>query len=159
MEAIFTRMENDGRAQVSHSRLALDAVVVSRAADMCYVGQEHAVAVDLPLDVSEKQDRDAFKRHFDACTSNATAIARRVEISGDRMKVGLTDVAAQVSGFYNSGEAAGISCCQVAFKCLTSPLELPINDGQFRGVDVVLPPGRVVIAVPRRRCGCGWSIR
>jgi N-methylhydantoinase B len=71
----------------------------------------------------------------------------RVEIAGDRMKVDLTDVAAQVSGFYNSGETAGISCCQVAFKCLTSPLDLPINDGQFRGVEVVLPPGRVVSAV------------
>jgi N-methylhydantoinase B len=71
----------------------------------------------------------------------------RVAISGDQMKVDLTDVAAQVSGFYNSGETAGISCCQVAFKCLTSPLELPINDGQFRGVEIVLPPGRVVSAV------------
>jgi N-methylhydantoinase B len=71
----------------------------------------------------------------------------RVEITGDRMKVDLTDVAAQVSGFYNSGETAGVSCCQVAFKCLTSPLDLPINDGQFRGVEIVLPPGRVVSAV------------
>ena len=71
----------------------------------------------------------------------------RVEIAGDKMKVDLTDVAEQVSGFYNSGETAGISCCQVAFKCLTSPLDLPINDGQFRGVEVVLPPGRVVSAV------------
>ena len=41
----------------------------------------------------------------------------------------------------------GISCCQVAFKCLTSPLDLPINDGQFRAIDVVLPPGKVVSAV------------
>ncbi len=71
----------------------------------------------------------------------------RVEVSGDRMKVDLTDVAEQVAGFYNSGETAGISCCQVAFKCLTSPLDLPINDGQFRGVEIVLPPGRVVSAV------------
>jgi N-methylhydantoinase B len=71
----------------------------------------------------------------------------RVTIAGDRMTVDLTDVAAQVSGFYNSGETAGVSCCQVAFKCLTSPLDLPINDGQFRAVEIVLPPGRVVSAV------------
>src|SRR6516162_677581 len=71
----------------------------------------------------------------------------RVEIAGDRMKVDLTDVAKQVAGFYNSGETAGRSCCQVAFKCLTSALHLPINDGQFRALEIVLPPGRVVSAL------------
>jgi N-methylhydantoinase B len=71
----------------------------------------------------------------------------RVEVRGDRMTVDLTDVSKQVAGFYNSGETAGRSCCQVAFKCLTSPLELPINDGQFRALDIVLPPGRVVSAL------------
>jgi N-methylhydantoinase B len=70
----------------------------------------------------------------------------RVEVAGDRMTVDLTDVSKQVAGFYNSGETAGRSCCQVAFKCLTSPLDLPINDGQFRALDIVLPPGRVVSA-------------
>jgi N-methylhydantoinase B len=71
----------------------------------------------------------------------------RVEIAGDRMKVDLTDVSKQVAGFYNSGETAGRSCCQVAFKCLTSPLDLPINEGQFRALEIVLPPGRVVSAL------------
>jgi N-methylhydantoinase B len=71
----------------------------------------------------------------------------RVEVSGDRMKIDLTEVSKQVSGFYNSGATAGRSCCQVAFKCLTSALDLPINDGQFRALDIVLPPGRVVSAV------------
>ena len=35
----------------------------------------------------------------------------------------------------------------MAFKCLTSALDLPINDGQFRALDIVLPPGRVVSAL------------
>jgi N-methylhydantoinase B len=71
----------------------------------------------------------------------------RVAIAGERMTIDLTDVSMQVQGFYNSGATAGRSCCQVAFKCLTSPLELPINDGAFRALDIVLPPGRVVSAV------------
>ncbi len=70
----------------------------------------------------------------------------RVEVKGDRVTVDLTEVSKQVGGFYNSGETAGRSSCQVAFKCLTSPLDLPINDGQFRALDIVLPPGRVVSA-------------
>jgi N-methylhydantoinase B len=71
----------------------------------------------------------------------------KVEVKGDRMTVDLSDVSKQVGGFYNSGVTAGLSCCQVAFKCLTSPLDMPINEGQFRALDVILPPGRVVSAV------------
>jgi N-methylhydantoinase B len=70
----------------------------------------------------------------------------RVTIAGDRMTVDLSEVSRQVQGFYNSGITAGRSCCQVAFKCLTSALDLPINDGAFRALDIVLPPGRVVSA-------------
>ena len=71
----------------------------------------------------------------------------KVTVKGDRMSVDLSDVSEQVGGFYNSGVTAGLSCCQVAFKCLTSPLDMPINEGQFRALDVILPPGRVVSAV------------
>ena len=71
----------------------------------------------------------------------------KVEVAGERMTIDLSDVSKQVRGFYNSGLTAGLSCCQVAFKCLTSPLDYPINDGSFRSLDIVLPPGRVVSAV------------
>jgi N-methylhydantoinase B len=70
----------------------------------------------------------------------------KVTVAGDRMTVDLSEVSKQVQGFYNSGITAGRSCCQVAFKCLTSALDLPINDGAFRALDIVLPPGRVVSA-------------
>jgi N-methylhydantoinase B len=71
----------------------------------------------------------------------------RVTIAGDRMTVDLSEVSRQVTGYYNSGETAGRSAAQVAFKCLTSPLVMPINEGQFRPLDVILPPGRVVSAL------------
>lgn len=70
----------------------------------------------------------------------------RVEVSGDRMSVDLTDVGAQVRGFYNSGITTGIACAQVAYKCLTTPTEYPVNDGSFRSLDVVVPKGRVISA-------------
>jgi N-methylhydantoinase B len=71
----------------------------------------------------------------------------KVTVAGDEMEIDLTDVGEQVKGFYNSGEAAGRACCQVAFKCLTSALERPINEGSFRPLKIILPPGRVVSAV------------
>ncbi|MBS7699729.1 MULTISPECIES: hydantoinase B/oxoprolinase family protein [unclassified Chelatococcus] len=70
----------------------------------------------------------------------------KVTVTGDELTIDLTDVGAQVRGFYNSGETAGRSAAQVAFKCLTSGLELPVNDGAFRNLSIVLPPGRVVSA-------------
>lgn len=70
----------------------------------------------------------------------------RVVIEGDQMTIDLSDVSPQVAGYFNSGETAGKSAAQVAFKCLTSPTEYPINYGSFRPVNVVLPLGTVVSA-------------
>ena len=78
----------------------------------------------------------------------------KVIVAGDEMTIDLTDVSKQVKGFYNSGEAAGRGCCQVAFKCVTSGLERPINEGSFRPLKIILPAGRVVSATkpaPMRR--------
>jgi len=70
----------------------------------------------------------------------------RVTVDGDSMTIDLSEISDQVRGFYNSGEAAGIACSQVAFKCLTAALEMPINDGCFRPLTVIVPPGKVVNA-------------
>ena len=70
-----------------------------------------------------------------------------VVVDGDRMTVDLSDVSGQVRGFYNSGITTGHACAQVAYKCLASPTDYPINDGSFRPLKVIIPPGRVVSAV------------
>ncbi|HMA79895.1 MAG TPA: hydantoinase B/oxoprolinase family protein, partial [Candidatus Binatia bacterium] len=71
----------------------------------------------------------------------------RVEVAGENMTIDLTGVSAQVAGFYNSGITAGRSAAEVVFKCVTTPLLLPINDGSFRPLKIILPPGRVVSAM------------
>ncbi len=70
----------------------------------------------------------------------------KVEVRGDEMTVDLSGVSPQVAGPYNSGATAGRSAAEVAFKFLTTPLLLPINEGSFRPLKLVLPPGRVVSA-------------
>jgi N-methylhydantoinase B len=70
----------------------------------------------------------------------------RVTVAGDEMTIDLTEVSRQVRGFYNSGITTGHACAQVAYKCLTSPTDYPINDGSFRSLKVIVPPGRVVSA-------------
>jgi N-methylhydantoinase B len=80
-------------------------------------------------------------------------IGKRVPIrvkvvkKGDRMTIDLSQISRQVAGFYNSGPSTGYSCAQVAYKCLTSPTDYPINEGSFRSLDVIVPPGTVVSAV------------
>ncbi|HEY6995879.1 MAG TPA: hydantoinase B/oxoprolinase family protein [Xanthobacteraceae bacterium] len=71
----------------------------------------------------------------------------RVVVAGDEMTVDLSEVSKQVRGFYNSGITTGYACAQVAYKCLTSPTDYPINDGSFRSLKTVVPPGRVISAV------------
>jgi N-methylhydantoinase B len=71
----------------------------------------------------------------------------KVTVAGDGMTIDLSGVAPQVRGFYNSGPTTAYACAQVAYKCLTSPTDYPINDGSFRSLTVIAPPGRVVSAV------------
>src|SRR6201997_491421 len=70
----------------------------------------------------------------------------RVEVKGEEMTIDLTEVSHQVRGFFNSGITTGHACAQVAYKCLTSPTDYPINDGSFRSLKTIVPPGRVVSA-------------
>jgi N-methylhydantoinase B len=70
----------------------------------------------------------------------------RIDVHGDEMTVDLSGVSPQVTGFFNSGPTAGRSCAEVAFKFLTTPTLLPINDGSFRPLTIILPPGRVISA-------------
>jgi N-methylhydantoinase B len=70
----------------------------------------------------------------------------KVTVKGDEMTIDLSDVSRQVRGFYNSGITTGHACAQVAYKCLTSPTDYPINDGSFRSLKTIVPPGRVISA-------------
>ncbi len=65
IEAAYKTMEDEGRAALAQSGVKADGVVIERAADMRYVGQEHAVTVDLPLAFFAGRDRSAIKQQFD----------------------------------------------------------------------------------------------
>jgi len=78
---------------------------------------------------------------------NHVKLKVKVIVKGDRMTIDLSDVASQVRGFFNSGPATGIACAQVAYKCLTTPTFYPLNEGSFRSLDVICPPGKVISAV------------
>ena len=70
----------------------------------------------------------------------------KVKVAGDGMTIDLTEVSQQVRGFFNSGATTGLGCTQVAYKCITSPRDYPINDGSFRSLISIVPPGKIVSA-------------
>jgi N-methylhydantoinase A len=66
MEEIYAEMERRGREAIGRSEVNIAGVAVQRAADMRYVGQEHAVTVELAGELFDAEDRDGIKRPFDA---------------------------------------------------------------------------------------------
>jgi N-methylhydantoinase A len=65
IERVYRDLEAQGRAAIASTSVEPQKIELKRAADMRYVGQEHAVTVDLPLRVFAREDRAAIKRHFD----------------------------------------------------------------------------------------------
>ena len=78
LEEQFKALEAEGRKALVDSGIALDRIVFERAADMRYVGQEHAVAVGMPGAVGDEgaraEDEAAVSTKPMSC---ATATARR----------------------------------------------------------------------------------
>jgi N-methylhydantoinase A len=65
LEDQFHKLEAEGRRALQESGIPTDRIVFERAADMRYVGQEHAVAVRMPADVGDESAHEKIKRLFD----------------------------------------------------------------------------------------------
>ena len=92
IEAVFKELEQNGREAIAATSVRPPEIIVKRALDMRYVGQEHPVTVELPMRIFQKQDRAAIKRHFDndhmqrygtsAPNENAEIVSLRVTVAG-----------------------------------------------------------------------------
>lgn len=65
VDRLYRDMEAQGLDAINGSAVRPEAVVITRYADMRYVGQEHAVTVEVPFELFERQDRAAIKKLFD----------------------------------------------------------------------------------------------
>ena len=66
IEAVYAELEAEGLAEIEKVSVTPERVVIARGADMRYVGQEHAVTVDLSSDLFANEDRAGIKARFDA---------------------------------------------------------------------------------------------
>ncbi|HUK03834.1 MAG TPA: hydantoinase/oxoprolinase family protein, partial [Burkholderiales bacterium] len=65
IERVYSQLIEEGRKALAASGIAPGRVMISRAADMRYVGQEHPVTVQLPPEVFRRRRREALKARFD----------------------------------------------------------------------------------------------
>ena len=92
IERVYRELEAQGRKAIAGTSVKPQKIVVKRAADMRYHGQEHAVTVDLPDAVFKRRDRTGIKRAFDdmhllrygtsAPQENAEIVSLRATVAG-----------------------------------------------------------------------------
>src|SRR5438876_2166714 len=116
-------------------------------------------AVDLILDQSEAAARDFIRAMPDGVYRTETyldndrsggeelvPIIVKVIVEGDELTVDYTDIAPQAKGPINSGYyGGGQTIARVAFKYLMGADEMA-NEGTFRPLKLVLPPGKLLSA-------------
>ena len=88
--------------------------------------------------------------------SQTIPIKVTVKVQGDELTIDFSEVADQVPGFINCGSSGGMAAARVAFKALTSP-HREVNEGSFRALKVILPPGKLLSARRPAPIG-GWSL-
>jgi N-methylhydantoinase A len=133
-DQIFAAMEERGRAQVRSAAPQSVEIIIKHAADMRYIGQEHAVMVDIPGELFAKRDVAGIKRQFDAVhevrygyssrDENAEIVSLRLSVTGIISK---PDHAPQ-SAKGASSDAALIRKSNVEFGVLGGRLNTPIYD-------------------------------
>jgi N-methylhydantoinase A len=131
-DAIFAEMEQQGRADVLAAAPHAVAIVVKHAADMRYVGQEHAVTVEVPGSLFAGCDVAGIKACFDAvhqvrygyasADESAEIVSLRLSVTGIIGKPSQAPIAAATG----TPEAARISVRPVEFGVLGGRIDTPI---------------------------------
>ena len=122
-------------------------------------------AVDIILDQSEEAARAMIRAMPDGVYTAETyldndrssdvplPIRVKVIVSGDRITVDYSEMAAQAAGPINSGYfGGGLTTARVAFKYLMGATEMA-NEGTFRPLELILPDKTILSAEPSAPMG------
>ena len=156
----------DLRAQIACCRTGEE-----RLEQIChkYGGKVFREAVETIWDQTDKLVREAVRAIPDGVyeassfldddgrdMTKTIPIKVKVEVHGDELTIDFSEIADQVPGFINCGSSGGMAAARVAFKALTSP-DREVNEGSFRALKVILPPGKLLSARRPAPIG-GWSL-
>ncbi len=131
-DRIFGEMDEKGRADIKAAAPHAVDIVVKHAADMRYVGQEHAVTVELAGELFKTRDVAGIKARFDAVhqvrygyasgDENAEIVSLRLSVTGVIGKPSQAPLAAAKGTI----DDALISVRMVEFGVLGGRIETPI---------------------------------
>ena len=121
LEACFERLHAESEQQMRSA--------IARLPDGVWEGEDHL-------------DDDGVDDH-------PLGVAVRVEIRGDEVTFDFTGTAAQARGPVNTTYFIACSSVYYAMKALVAP-EVPPNNGCYRPLKVIVPPGTVLSADPDR---------
>ena len=156
----------DLRAQIACCRTGEE-----RLQQICrkYGGARFREAVEVIWDQTDKLVRESVRAipdgEYEASSfldddgrvmNKTIPIKIKVEVRGDELTIDYSEVSDQVPGFINCGSSGGMAAARVAFKALTSP-QREVNEGSFRALQVILPPGKLLSARRPAPIG-GWSL-
>lgn len=121
--------------------------------DMCDRAARNAIR-DIPTGEYTAEsflDDDGVER------GKVVPIRVKVKVADEHMTIDFSDISDQVKGSLNSGYFGGaMNVARIAFKCLTTP-HLPSNEGCFRALEVICPPGKLLHALPPAALG-DWAV-
>lgn len=92
----------------------------------------------------------------DGITDTPVPVRAKITISDERFKVDLTGSGKQAKGSINSPWCATVSAARAIFKAVTDP-HGPANDGNFRLLEVVAPPGTIFNPLPPAPTSTYWE--
>ena len=107
LRSIYGEMEQQGRADVLAAYPTALSVEIALGADMRYVGQEHAVAVEFPSKLVAREDRAGIKGCFDA------AHEQRYGYSSPEERAELVSVRCAVTGRMPKPQLARIAAAGI----------------------------------------------
>ncbi len=148
MDTVYADLIGQGRAALERGGAGDLKVQTVLWADMRYVGQEHAVTIELPPALLRKQDRQGVKQRFDAehqlrygtCAPKEAAeiVSLRVTVSGVMKKPPLEEI---TRGTRNPPAAASAGQRLVHFDGRKSAIRTPVfaRDGLRAGNKIMGP--------------------
>lgn len=149
-------MDGDLKAMLGSTRIGADRMAAIGAS----LGAERCKAYfDAALDYGERRMRAAIATlpdgtyraedvsDTDCFESRDVAVRVAVTIAGDRASFDFTGTDPQILGFKNSSFA---NTCSAVYLSLSTffDFDIPRNEGTYRGVEIIAPPGTVVNALP-----------
>jgi N-methylhydantoinase A len=131
-DKIFAEMEEKGRTEIRAAAPHSVEIAVKHAADMRYIGQEHAVTVEVPGELFAKRDTAGIKARFDAvhqvrygyasADENAEIVSLRLSVTG---VIGKPSQMPIVAG-KGTADAALITVRPVEFGVLGGGIDTPV---------------------------------